>query len=203
MRHHTVDPDHAQKHGQGAKENHELADYAVTDIPNGYERFERFYRRDWLIAIHGPNRVANGRRCRRGVAGITHHEPKRRGGELCQRNVHLPLGLRAHIKHLDVVHDPHNGGDSMLVAKAQLLSDGIFIRPDLARKRLIDNYRRRIARLLIGGIEKAALYQPNLHCGKVIRRHSRVSSAESFSGPRAGLIDCFDCDSLTETTVRY
>src|SRR5215472_1362089 len=203
MRHQTIDSDHAQKHGQGAKENHELRHHAVSRIRDGYQCFKWFYRRDRLIAIYRPYRFTDGRgHCGR-ITGCAYDESESCGWELRQGNVHLPFRPRPGVKHLDVPHHAYNRADSMLITKAQLPSHGIFIRPNLARKRLIDNHRGRTARLLIGGIKVAALHQPYLHCRKIIEGHGGVSSAASLSGARGRLTDGFDFDSLTETTVRH
>ncbi len=142
MRHHAVDPNRSQKQGQCAEEDHQLGHHAVARILNDHQGFERLNRRDRLVAVHGPNRVADGRGHGRGIASRAHHESECPGRKLRQGNVHLPFGALPHVVHFDVVYDAHNRADGMALTKSKFLPQGIFIRPELPRKRLVDNYRR-------------------------------------------------------------
>src|SRR5712692_5587147 len=141
MRHHAVDPDRSQKHGQRSEENHQLGHHAVARILYDHQRFERLNRRNRLVAVHGPYGVADGCGHGCGIASRAHHESKRPGWKLRQGNVHLPLGALPQFVHFDVVYHAHNLADGMTLTKLKSLFDGIFIGPKLPREGLIDNHR--------------------------------------------------------------
>jgi len=76
---------------------------------------ERLHRRDRLVAVHRPNRVADGVAIVVEFASGPHHESERRGGKLRQRNVHLPLGRGRRSYILIVPYHTHNRADRMLL----------------------------------------------------------------------------------------
>src|SRR6185437_4707461 len=64
---------------------------------------------------------------------------------------------------------PHNCGDGMLLAKANLSSNRIFVWPKFPCEGLRDNGDWRVS-FRIRSIKKPAFHQPDLHCRKVFGR---------------------------------
>src|SRR3989440_6781834 len=168
MSHHAVDPDRPQKHGQNAKENHQVGYHAVPGVNRSYQVLEWLDRRDRLVAVHSPNRVADSCGHYRGVTGRAYDESESPRGKLRQRNIDGPPGTFAQVVHLNVIYYANNRADGMLLAQSKLLPDGVFARQNLSGHSLTYNYGRRSS-IRVGGIEKAAFDQPNLHRREIIR----------------------------------
>src|SRR5258707_4214928 len=90
----------------------------------------------------------------------------------------------------------------MLLAKSKFSTDGILVWPKFLCERLIDNRRGRSARR-IGGSERAALDQPNLHRRTIIGGDRGELGAPSFSRLRRPLVRSFDFDRRSEPTERH
>ena len=80
----------------------------------------------------------------------------------------MPPGTFAQVVHLNVIHYANDRADGMLLAQSKPLPNGVFARQKLSGHSLTDNYRRRSS-IRVGGIEKAAFDQPNLHRREIIR----------------------------------
>src|SRR5579872_799267 len=202
VRHHSVNPQRAQKQRQRPEKSHQLHHHAVPAILYCHQRCHLLDGRNRLVRIHRPNRVAYRRCQRRGIVGRSRHKSQRRRGKLRQRNVHLPLGSRTQLVHLDVAHHAHNRAHRMLLAEFQFPSDGIFVRPELPRQRLINHGHGRVS----GSVRRSEcppFHQLHLHRSKIIGRDGRPARAQHFARLRSGFSHRFDVIHLPKAAERH